>query len=265
MKACRVVDQTIKDVYHIEDELGVCVTLIVGREKALLFDTGYGLGGLRAQIDQLTDKPLIVVNSHAHWDHALGDSLFPEIRLHPDDFKMYAGLNTPEMREGILARAERTDSLPEGFDREAFLHPAAPTLIPETGGTMALGGIDVHILSMPGHTRGSLILWIPQRELVVMGDNWNPTVWMFFKECLPVTQYRENLRKVLDLPFAYVLTSHGQHVYQRATLEQYIHGMTDDLLRDAPKDVDTPYHEQIDTRRCYPLPDMPLVFDGQRR
>lgn len=264
MRECRVVDQSIKDVYHIEDELGVCVTLVVGSERALLFDTGYGLGGLKKIVSSLTDKPLTVVNSHGHWDHALGNPLFPEVRLHPDDFEMYESLAAPGAREGILARAERSDSLPEGFCRERFLHPIMPKIIPETGSIVKLGGIDVHILSMPGHTHGSLVLWIPERETVVMGDNWNPTVWVFFEECLPVTAYRDNLRRILDVPFKHALTSHGAHAYPRRTLEEYILGMTDELFRDAPKDNDTPYHDHFDTRRCYPLPDMPLVFDGQR-
>ncbi len=265
MEECHVTDDSIRDVYHIKDELDVCVTLIVGEEKALLFDTGYGLGGLKTLVERLTDKPLTVVNSHAHWDHALGNWLFPEARLHPDDFKLYASLSAPGTRADIVSRAEEDGALPDDFDEAAYMRPPKTKIIPETGGTVALGGIDAEIISMPGHTRGSLILWIPQRELLVMGDNWNPTVWMFFAESLPVTQYRENLRGVLDLPFRYVLTSHGERVYPRETLERYVAGMTDEMLRDAPRDRDTSYFDRFDTRRCFPLPDMPLVFDGQRR
>ena len=57
-----VVNQLKPNLYHIADHLGVFVTLIVGEEKALLFDTGYGIGHLDKTISQITALPLIVVN-----------------------------------------------------------------------------------------------------------------------------------------------------------------------------------------------------------
>ena len=264
MKTCQIVDQPAGGVYHIRDELGVCVTLIVGENRALLFDTGYGLGGLRGIIRDITDKPLTVVNSHGHWDHALGNWMFPEARLHPDDFALYESVCAPGARLGTLRRAEQEDALPPGFDREEYLNAPNAKIIPETGETLALGGVDAQIIPMPGHTRGSVVLYLPQKELIVMGDNWNPTVWVFFAYGLPVFPFREALRDILKLPFRQVLTSHGERAYPRETLEQYVLGMTDELILNAPKDRDTPYWQDYDTRRCSPLPGMPLVFDGQR-
>ncbi len=40
------VSQLKPNVYHIADPLGVFMTVIVGEEKALLLDTGYGIGHL---------------------------------------------------------------------------------------------------------------------------------------------------------------------------------------------------------------------------
>ena len=50
--------------------------LLEGSEKALLLDTGYGAGNLRAFVEQLTDKPVIVANTHYHPDHAGGNGEF---------------------------------------------------------------------------------------------------------------------------------------------------------------------------------------------
>jgi len=47
--------------------------LIVGDKVALLFDTGNGIGNIREIIDQLTDKPIRVLNSHTHFDHIGGN------------------------------------------------------------------------------------------------------------------------------------------------------------------------------------------------
>ena len=52
--------------------------LLEGKEKALLLDTGYGAGNLRAFVEKLTDKPVIVANTHYHPDHAAGNGEFEE-------------------------------------------------------------------------------------------------------------------------------------------------------------------------------------------
>ena len=53
--------------------------LIIGDESALLFDTGNGIGDIRAIVDQLTDKPVRVLNSHSHIDHIGGNYQFENI------------------------------------------------------------------------------------------------------------------------------------------------------------------------------------------
>ena len=49
------------------------IYLLEGKEKAMLIDTGWGAGNLRACVEKLTDKPLIVVNTHFHPDHSAGN------------------------------------------------------------------------------------------------------------------------------------------------------------------------------------------------
>ena len=62
------------DEYH-----AVQMFLIEGDEKAMLIDTGAGIGDLKAQVEKLTDKPLIVVNTHGHVDHTGGNMQFDEV------------------------------------------------------------------------------------------------------------------------------------------------------------------------------------------
>lgn len=64
----------------------VWLHLIVGPEKAMLIDTGYGIGDTKALVDQLTDgKPLIVANTHNHCDHAYGNCRFEQVYCHEYD------------------------------------------------------------------------------------------------------------------------------------------------------------------------------------
>ena len=57
--------------------------LLLGKERALLIDTGLGVGDLRAQVEQLTDLPVLVVSTHVHWDHIGGHRQFTQHGVHP--------------------------------------------------------------------------------------------------------------------------------------------------------------------------------------
>src|SRR5262249_51463828 len=43
--------------------------LIVGSQHALLLDTGMGIASMQKLVAQLTSLPLIVLNTHTHYDH----------------------------------------------------------------------------------------------------------------------------------------------------------------------------------------------------
>ena len=63
-------------IFHIWEPAGVASSLILGKTKALLIDTGYGYGDLKSVVRSLTGLPLCVVNTHCHLDHAGGNYLF---------------------------------------------------------------------------------------------------------------------------------------------------------------------------------------------
>lgn len=76
--------QLVKNVWGI-GEFGhfeeVISYLIVGKKKALLFDTGMGIGNILAVVKQITSLPITVLNSHTHFDHIGGNKLFDNIIL----------------------------------------------------------------------------------------------------------------------------------------------------------------------------------------
>lgn len=73
----------------------VWLYLIVGEEKAMLIDTGFGLGDLRGLCEELCGgRELVVVNTHGHPDHAYGNSRFERVYCHEYDVEMLKGQNS---------------------------------------------------------------------------------------------------------------------------------------------------------------------------
>jgi len=73
-------------LWIISDHGSDNIYLVEGKDKALLIDTGLGVARLNAFVKTLTTKPLIVVNTHGHPDHAGGDFEFKSIYADPADF-----------------------------------------------------------------------------------------------------------------------------------------------------------------------------------
>ena len=89
-------------VFHIQDLFSDYMYLVVGEEKAALIDTGMGFPGLRQLVERLTDKPVIVLNTHGHLDHIGGNDEFGCIYLHPDDLAVYAEHGMESYRSGVI-------------------------------------------------------------------------------------------------------------------------------------------------------------------
>ena len=92
------VSEIAPDTYAINEFGLAAMYLAVGSERALLIDTGCGLTDLPALVRRFTDKPLDVMLTHCHPDHAGGIGWFDRIYLHPDDFPAVPELDADEIR-----------------------------------------------------------------------------------------------------------------------------------------------------------------------
>lgn len=74
--------------WRIEDG-GVRCFLIEGPDRAMLVDTGFGQGDLKAFVRTLTQLPVFVVNTHADGDHTGCNAQFGEAAMHPAEYDRY--------------------------------------------------------------------------------------------------------------------------------------------------------------------------------
>lgn len=247
-------------VTHIRDAMGVCMTLVEGERAALLVDTGYGTEDVKAFVSTLTDKPLTVLLTHNHHDHALGSRWFDKTVMFSEDMAEWSVFTGVDKRRVVLSQAIGK-GLP--ITEEDFLagECARPYAIHE--GLLDLGGMMVQVIHCPGHTPGSCVVYVPREKLLITGDDWNPCTWLFFDAALPVREYRDNIRKLTALDFNRVLCSHQLDCYPRAKFVAFVEGLSDAIL-DAAHPVTIGGYEHIDTRQADVTEGQILVFDWNK-
>jgi len=205
-------------IYRIGNSM-VFMDLIVGAHHALLFDTGYGFGSLKTLVQSLTDKPLYVVNSHGHVDHACGNEQFGGAFIHELDLELAAEHNGREMRMAELETAQ----VSVDFDLEAYLQLGTGKLIPVgEGHCFDLGGLGLEVVHLPGHTAGSIGLWCPEKKLFWVGDAINCFVWLFLPEAQSLSTYTQTLHEAAELPFAHMIRSHEPDPVPKRRLWDYL-------------------------------------------
>ena len=145
--------------------------LVIGEERALLLDGGLGSVDLAAMVRELTNLPLIYVNSHAHTDH-IGASL---------SFGENAWAHPAEMP--YLTRA-----LGDGI----VFHEA------QDGQVFDLGGTQLKVLYLPGHTPGSIGLVETTGKYFLCADLVS-TAHVFLTGNYDIEKYAASLERVLSM------------------------------------------------------------------
>lgn len=204
-------------IYQFNDKMSVLSTLVIGTNKALLFDTTYGIGNLKEEVEKITNLPLIVVNSHGHMDHACGNYQFDEIYIDEDDIDLCLFHTSKVYRERNLKNAILRGVLPENFDQEAYLKKGSGKLLKlEKNQVFDLGNLHLEVVKIPGHTIGSIALYIKEQKIMLVSDGACPYVWMFLEESAPLKDYVKSIENLLTYDFEKFLLGHGAGLMDRS-------------------------------------------------
>ena len=261
-------------IFHITDAMGVSFTLLTGSDRAVLVDTGYGLEDVSAYVRTVTSLPLDVLLTHGHHDHVLGARWFSSVRMSAEDLPVFRLRTAAAQRNQVLEQAAAKglsapddfitapipDPEPIGFDRTVAGFPCT---------VYRLGGLDALVLQVPGHTPGSILVFIPEYGLLLTGDDWNPCTWMWFPESLDVHTWRNNMQAVLPAieketgaGIRQVLCSHQPAPREGAELREYLDYMNDDRLAAAPSvDMNSPIRT---CQAACPDRGWVLIFDAEK-
>lgn len=159
--------------------------LLIGEEKAMLIDTAYGDGDLRAFVETITDKPVMVCNTHGHFDHTGGNAFWEEAWMAPEseaDAKKPFG---PEMEKRFL-------SMPHPDYAIHYLHD---------GDVIDLGGRKVSVVTIGCHHPGSLAYIDDKSRCVYSGDELESGQVLYLRPDLSGLEqaalHKKNMEKLL--------------------------------------------------------------------
>lgn len=132
--------------------------LLEGSEKALLIDTGWGVGNLRDYVERLTRKQIVVANTHFHPDHAAGNAEFEAVYMsageQADAPSVYTKGNVP-------------------FDLKRLLHQDYKKIYIGEGDEIDLGGRVIKVMeAKPAHCNSSLFFLDTKYGMLFTGDEF---------------------------------------------------------------------------------------------
>ncbi len=210
---------------HVHPLLRCNIWHVAGRDCDLLVDTGLGVASLADAAADLFGKPLTVVLTHCHMDHAGGAHEFGSCCVHPaeaaalgdasnhlpldiaaypaDDLAWFSAIGY-DISGGLLTAIPHA-----GFDPASHVMQTAEAsrLIGE-GDVVDLGDRAFEVLHLPGHSPGSVALWNPGTGTLFSGDTIYDGALLDQIPGSDIAAYRQSMERLRQLPVAVVHAGH---------------------------------------------------------
>lgn len=220
---------TITEPLHEEQ---VKSYLAIGSDAAALIDTGMGVGDIRRLVAELTNLPLTVIQSHAHWDHIGGTASFidqADIWIHESEADgLAAGISSDRMAT-FLAPERRRGTFPAWVHPERCpIAPVTPTRLLLGGETLDLGDRALEIIHAPGHSPGGVVLLDRSSGMLFSTDVAYAGPLYGQLAGSDLSAYRETLDRLADLApqLRVVYPSHGPSPIDPDILPRMARAMT---------------------------------------
>jgi len=186
-----------ENIWQIFEDESVCCTLIKGSELAVLIDTGYGKRNLRGFVEANITTPYIVINSHGHPDHIGGNHWFDTIYAFKNEWDV---INHFEENKPVKYKLKEI----------------------QIGEKISLGNINILVVSIFGHTKGSVGFIVQEEGILIAGDALNEVLWLFNYGSLSMHDLYETIKKTMDLDFSTYICGHTDQEYRKENLMSHI-------------------------------------------
>ncbi|MGV9197805.1 MAG: MBL fold metallo-hydrolase [Promethearchaeia archaeon] len=180
-----ILQENISSIHPIYKNDPLNLYLLVGENRALLIDTGCRIKSVKPLIQKIIkEKGLIVVNTHGHWDHVLGNYDFKKVHIHKKEAYI---ISQPFNVSFLKNSPSQLVKAYEGFNFK--IPPSEEIKSLKQGDSFDLGDISVEIYHTPGHSPGSICL------LTDVGDLFTGDTAYYGEQFLP---RRQNFPLILD-------------------------------------------------------------------
>ncbi|MGN0049009.1 MAG: MBL fold metallo-hydrolase [Bacteroides sp.] len=168
-----------ENVWVVETTDKTTMYILEGTRRALLIDTGTQCDELDKVVRRITDKPLDVVLTHVHPDHAGNIYYFNTIYMHPADT--------------LLLHPDKATGMPD------YPYKGEVRYLKD-GQLFDLGGMQIEVVHTPGHTPGSICLLNRATGDCYSGDAFGSgQLWMQLKPHVPMAVYLKSCERMEKL------------------------------------------------------------------
>jgi len=158
---------------YVQEGGGLCVSnagLIVGPESCIAIDALFAPSMTRAfreEIRRVTNKPVrLLINTHHHVDHTLGNALFPEAAV-----LSHANARREQQRVGLGVLDLLRPRLPDLVAECEGVPLRFPDVTFDDGLALNVGDRAIELLHLgPAHTIGDALIVLPRERLLFAGD-----------------------------------------------------------------------------------------------
>jgi hydroxyacylglutathione hydrolase len=150
-------------VIHVVMQVGPlrCNCSVFGDEQtreAFVVDPGGDISNIQAVLEKHQLKVKAIIITHGHIDHVAGAAKLRALTNAP----VYMNQRDSEQLDMLDLQAKWI-----GVPKPEKVEIDSPT---SDGMRLSLGATSFTVIHTPGHTKGSLCLWIPQENKLVAGD-----------------------------------------------------------------------------------------------
>lgn len=225
-----VIREVGEKTWQIVENDHVAMYLLTGNKKALMIDTGWGIGNLPGALKTLTDLTVSAVITHGHPDHVCGAFNFNEIFISKDDKSSLEVFYKKEIRTKIIENRFK-GPFPVDFSKEQWINKKIKKVeIIGEGYIFDLGDRRLGVISNPGHTAGSISLLDETNGYLFSGDSVKyDQILMHLDSSLNLSVYLESMKHLYSFrkSFQRIFPGHGGIIESNDILDEIITGVSD--------------------------------------
>ena len=194
----------LNEVCFAAEEEGVRFFILKGTKLSLLADSGMHAENVRKTAEEIAGTEVMLINTHADRDHTGGNHEFERFMMHPSEMCNYEASGR---KEGEMIPVFEGDCID-------------------------LGDRKIEVISIPGHTPGSIGLLDRKYRTLISGDpiQQNGRIYMFgpFRNMKAYIEGLKHLQKYEDA-FDVIWPSHADLPLSKDVIPQLIQAAEDIL------------------------------------